>query len=122
MNSVAESLVGIPYDPIWNNCATLVCRYYRDIGYGDLPDGDLSEYTPKALLWIKNNFNKISTLEQHCLVVVKNCDGSLHVGVFDGEKVLHNSPVFGSSIRQNLQVFLLQHNNKKNMRIYKWRH
>lgn len=119
--SVAASLVGIPYDKEWNNCATLVCRYYRDVGYGSLPDGDLAEYTPQALLWIKNNFKRTDKIEADCLLLVKNIDGTLHVAVFDGEKVLHNTSEYGSSIRQPLHTFLADKKNR-NMRIYKWRH
>ena len=119
--AIAASLVGIPYDKEWNNCATLVCRYYRDIGYGNLPDGDLAEYTPQALLWIKNNFKRTNKIEQDCLLLIKNIDGTLHVAIFDGDKVLHNTSETGSSFRQPLHTFLADKKNR-NMRIYKWRH
>jgi len=119
MNNISAALVGIPYNAEYNNCATLVCRYYRDSGYGSLPDGDLVEYTPSALLWIKNNFIKTDRIEKDCLLLVKNFDGTLHVAVFDGEYVLHNAQAYGKSIRQQLGMFLMEN---KNVRVYKWRH
>lgn len=119
------SCIDIPLEMRYNkenyNCASLVCQYYRGLGWADsssLPDGDMREFNSKALLWIKNNFVKIDKMEKHCLIVCKNFDGSLHVAVFDGQYVVHNSNTFGGVIRQLLPMFLREN---KNIRIYKWR-
>ena len=89
------------------NCATMVCQYYRELGYGNLPDGDLSEFSRSALFWIKNNFEKIDRLEKHCLIVCRNLDGTLHVAVLDGRMMLHNSSEYGGVVKQ-LTLFSLE--------------
>ena len=112
-------LVGKVYHKEMYNCATIVCEYFRENGLGDLPDGNLEEYTHNALLWIKNNFKRISELKKHCLVLNKNTDGTLHVGVFDGKYILHGSQSTGYKVvREPLHSFFQQN---KNVHIYEWR-
>lgn len=101
------------------NCATMVCQYYRELGYGNLPDGDLAEFSRSALFWIKNNFEKIDRLEKHCLVVCRNLDGTLHVAVFDGRMILHNTSEYGGVLKQLPPLFFREN---KDTRIFRWRH
>jgi len=112
------TLVGKSYDKQTFNCATTVCAYYRSLGIGNLPDGDLSEYTFSALLWIKNNFKKIDEIEKHCLLLNKNVDGTLHVGVYDGRMVLHANSNVGQVVREPLWSF---RNTNKNIHLFKWK-
>jgi hypothetical protein len=112
-------IVGKPYDKEFFNCATTVCEYFRENNIGDLPNGDLEEYTLNGLLWIKNNFKKADVIEKHCLLLSRNFDGSLHVAVFDGDKVIHNTSGNGSVIREPLSRYL---DTNKNIKVYKWQH
>lgn len=113
-----DKYVGIPYNIENSNCMTLVCMYYRDLGWADFPDGDLIEFTKQPFHWLKHHFKPTETLKQHCLIVCKNIDNTLHVAVYDGDRILHNSKAYGASLRQLPALFFRQN---KNTRIYEWR-
>ena len=113
-----DKFIGIPYNKENENCATLVARYYRELGLFDCEDGDLVEYTHTALLWLKKYFKPINKLKKHCLIVCKNTDGALHVAVFDGKRILHNTSSTGMSFRQSPALFFLEN---KNTRMYECR-
>ncbi len=113
-------MIGIPYNAESHNCATVVCEYFREKGIGNLPDGDLLEYTHAALLWVKNFFVQIDDIQKDCLILVKNLDGTLHAAVFDGKNVIHASSEYGQTVRQPLWMFK-QKNSKLKMRYFKWR-
>lgn len=113
-------MIGVPYNSEAHNCATTVCEWYRQKGMGNIPNGDLLEYTHNALYWIKNFFRQIDDLQKDCLIVVKNIDGSLHVAIFDGKNVIHASREYGQTVRQPLWMFK-QMNSRLKMRYFKWR-
>lgn len=83
------SLVGRHYHRESYNCAHAVASWYRDNMSVNFPTDNT--FSRGFALWIRRNFEPITTPEQGCLVVAKNNDGSLHVGVYDKFSVLHNN-------------------------------
>ncbi len=80
--------VGTHYDRNKYNCAHFVADWYEHKLDVTIPV--VNEFSMSFLIWMRKNFIQISRPENHCLVKMKERDGSAHIGVYYQHRVHHN--------------------------------
>lgn len=81
--------VGKLYDRENYNCSHLVADYYLERLGVTIPSGSPQSWGLSFIRWMRRTHQRIPHAEQDCLILVRQRDGSLHVGVWDTGLMLH---------------------------------
>lgn len=82
-------MIGKLYDREHYNCSHVVADYYRDRLGVIIPSGAPGAWGLRFIRWMRRTHTEIPQAAQDCLILVKQRDGSLHVGVWDDGMMLH---------------------------------
>ena len=80
---------GTAYHIVEYNCSHVVADYYKSRFNVTLPAGHPDNWGMRFMLFMRRRFSRIEKQEQDCLIVVKQRNGRLHVGVWDSGMMLH---------------------------------
>lgn len=87
-------LIGKHYNKKEYNCAHYVAEWYKE--RLDVSIVVENEFERSFLMWMRRHFADVKKPEDHCLVMMKQLDGSYHIGVYHNYRVHHNfKPVGG---------------------------
>lgn len=82
------TLIGKHYKKNGYNCANLVAEWYAKHLGVNIPVID--EFDRSFMVWMRKNFTRIDSPEDHCLVLMTNPTGGNHIGVYYDYGVTHN--------------------------------
>lgn len=80
-------MIGRHYRKDSYNCAHFVADWYREKLGIEIPTGNVWEMS--FIIWLRRNFKQISKPTNNCLVVME-CYGTRHIGVYADYGVYHN--------------------------------
>lgn len=97
------TLVGRFYDRETYNCSHVVADYYIERLGVTIPSGSPHDWGLRFIRWMRRTHTRVERVRQDCLILVRQRDGSLHVGVFDDGLVTHGHSV-GQVIRSPIAL------------------
>lgn len=82
-------MIGREYHRDSYNCSHVVADYYRDRLGVTIPSGAPESWGLSFIRWMRKTHRRIPKAEQDCLILVRQRNGELHVGVWDNNLMLH---------------------------------